>query len=303
MRSLLVVAAVARVASANPDRKCYEGTSTFGSQAADKLVVVREADRTKRVVRETTWNDKDPAKSSSHEFAIDPDQGTFTFELPKGRGHGTGTLEGKPWGWTAYHSRVDVPALKMQVTVDGKLAGDTLDVTTVMPWGARTETEHLVAKAFDCKDLDKHVRALEPSSADALHACYVGTDTGDGRAMEVIVDHVVDRTANALRIVRYGAGIRRDIVFHVDGDRITVTARGNPNATGTLAGKPWEWTSFSWNGNNPKVVVEVSGTLGGDHITAKQTIGKAEYALDATKFDCAKLAERRAALKEPSPVP
>jgi hypothetical protein len=302
MRTLLIVAALARVASADPDRKCYEGTTTFGSIEPRKLVVVREADRAKRVIRETIWHDEDPAAGRSKELAIDPDKGTFTFDLPKGRGHGTGTLEGKPWQWTAFHSKVDVPALKMQVVTDGTLAGDVLDVTTVMGADAKT-TEHTVVKAFDCNELEKRRLALEPSSPAAVHACYVGTDTGDGRTLDVIIDHVVDRTAHAFRIVRYlGPNHRRDVVFHIDGERVTVTAPGSPAATGTLTGKPWAWTSYSWKRTDPKLATENNGTVGGDHITEKSKIGKLEFVLDATRFDCGKLAERRAALKDPPPL-
>ena len=302
MRTLLIVAALARIASADPDRKCYEGTITFGSLEPRKLVVVRATDRAKRVIRETIWHEEDPATGRSNEFAIDPDKGTFTFDLPKGRGHGTGTLDGKPWQWTAYQSKVDVPALKMQGVTDARLAGDVLEVTSVIGGDLKT-AERTVAKAFDCKELDKRRRALEPSSPDAVHACYVGTDTGSGRAMDVIVDHVFDRTAHAMRIVRYTANSRSDVVFNIDGQRVTVTAHGSPDATGTLTGKPWAWTSYSWKRNDPRVAAEVNGTLGGDHITEKTTIGKIEYVLDATKLDCAKLAEHRATLTDPPPLP
>jgi hypothetical protein len=48
--------------------------------------------------------------------------------------------------------------------------------------------------------------------------------------------------------------------------------------------------------------LRANGTLGGEHITGKSTIGKLEFVLDATKFDCAKLAERRATLKDPPPA-
>jgi hypothetical protein len=302
VRALLIVAALARIASADPDRKCYEGTTTFGTLEPKKLVVERAADRAKHVIRETTWHEDDPATGRSKELAIDLENGTFTWDVPKGRGHGTGTLEGKPWQWTAYHSKLEVPALKTLATTDGSLTGDALDVTTVIEGGIKT-TEHTVAKAFDCKELDKRRRALEPSSPDAVHACYAGTDTGGGRTTEVIVDQVLDRKAHALRLARYTAGSRRDIVFQIEGERVTVNAHGGAKASGELVGKPWAWTSYTWRLDDPKLAAEVTGTLGGDHITAKAKAGKLEYVLDATKLDCAKLAERRAKLKDPAQEP
>ena len=142
------------------------------------------------------------------------------------------------------------------------------------------------------------------AAAEVETKCYEGTETtvgGPGAGKQsVVYEQIVDAKRNAIELRHWIADNDpgSSIVFAVDGTAIAVSV-GGLTGRGTIAGKPW--TDYTWTLRVQKLENSVHGTLGGSTMTlaiAARYDGKDVSHTDtiATAFDCAKLAERRAAL-------
>jgi hypothetical protein len=280
------------------DRVCYSGTETFeidGQPTKHALVVVRELDREKSEIRQQSWTDADSEVERAEVFAVDAKAGTFEFSV--GKNQGSGTLDGDAWKWTGYHVKVNRDDIKM--SIDAKLGKRSLSVATQMQLGKGSSTRRWEATTFDCKDLDKRKRALDPmSSATATRTCYAGTATAsdDGKSKPVVVVQIVDKKRIELRH-RFGSLARDRVdVLTIDGDKVMLDGV----TPATLTGKPGAWTGYAWSDKGSAVQMAVKGTLGGDRVKHEITMTSAAKSgtitFDATKFDCADLAAKRDAL-------
>ena len=165
MRILVIgmsVAALATVASAEPNVKCFEGTETATIGKLEKTfraVSRRTMDPTASEMRQETWTAKDPEKPKTLVQKVDVKTNTFTVDDSELGVHGTGTLVGKPWAWTAYTFKVS--AKGFDIAVQGELADDTMHSTATMSkTGKPVGTVRVTATAFDCAKLDERRAAL-----------------------------------------------------------------------------------------------------------------------------------------------
>jgi hypothetical protein len=285
MRAFVLLVVFGRVAGASPiATRCFAG---------DHGVIEQELDRDKHEIREHHW--RDPLNESVLTFHVAADNKTFTFE----RGTtlvATGTLEGPLWKWTHIHR--EGSRENMKGVSDERIAGNILTIhSRTEIAGDRPSDTTSDAKAFDCKDLAKHIAALDDTAPDAKHACYAGSDT-DGR--HVVVDQITE--AKRVQILTTTATGTGKIVMSIEGARIFVKNPGHSwTATGTITGKPGAWTGFEYTATIDKVDVRSAGTLGGPHFTDKTTVQMngvtSTGTIDADAFDCKDLAAKRAALK------
>ena len=147
----------------------------------------------------------------------------------------------------------------------------------------------------------------------ATTVCYAGVSTGMGQRSRTIARRTVDPAAGQIveDVSHDDAGAHGAKSFHVvmqiQGDRFTMTETGGAFAgTGTLAGEPWRWTSWSSTSQIPKVGVEVSSD---DELTAKGMKATKEIRKDGkvlattteelAAFDCADWDKALAALALP----
>ncbi len=313
MRVLVVVVilvSLARVGSAAPARTCYAGTrvdTMAGTDTRASVVLVRVVDRAAKQIATTTWTDRDPDRGITHTAVVDADHGTFTAEDEHLHTQTAGTLGGKAWRWTAVHAKTSLPDRGLAWQSDVQLSADGLVMTTSSQRDGTVEaTSRLEASAFDCKQLDARRAALDPTSPGAVHTCYEGTSTtvggpGEGKR-PVVIDQVVDAKARTIELRRWsqGVGALHRVVLAIDGATITVTGSG-PADAGSIGRKPGAWTDYTWTLHLEMLVSTIHGTLGGPTLTetAVTRYGTKEVShtdLAASAFDCAKLAERRAAV-------
>ncbi len=150
------------VAAEPADTHCYAGTEDLTSAGSTKtyaLVVSRTLDPTTSQLREEVWSSKDSGKSKKLTAKIDVAAGTFEFDENGIGAHGTGTLTGKPWHWTA-----QTTALKkgdIESTTSSTRDGDRVTIqATVLNHGKPFLTMTGAATAFDCAQLADRVAAL-----------------------------------------------------------------------------------------------------------------------------------------------
>lgn len=147
----------------------------------------------------------------------------------------------------------------------------------------------------------------------ASTTCYAGVSRGMGQTARTIARRTVDPAARRILedVTREEAGPRGPqsfhVVFEVDGDHFTMTETGGAfTGSGTLAGEPWRWTSWTSTAKIPHTTIEVESD---DELTpiglkaAKQIRrdGKviATTAEELQTFDCAEWATYEAALAVP----
>lgn len=296
---MLVLLGATRVAVAG-DRTCYAGTETHdmnGESTRYALVVERELDRDAGEIRVRYWTDSDSEYESTRVYKVDATAGTLEFTAAKTRG--TGTLVGAPWRWTAYHMQFASPQSTM--VNDGELRGASL--TETARFQSRTlpnETRRWEATAFDCGELDKRRRALDPaSSPTAVRVCFAGTTTSDSGTLPTILVQTIDRKRIELR-QRNGRARHDQIrMLTIDGDKVLVDGVVKP---AKLLGKPGAWTGYALTDKGPNGVLTFTdeGTLGGTHAvrtwTAAGPAVTATVKTDAAQFDCKELESRRAAM-------
>jgi hypothetical protein len=279
------------------DRVCYGGTETRetdGLVEKHVLVVVREVDRDAGEIREQDFTDADSERARKVVYKVDAKAGTFEFQL--GSSRGKGTLEGSAWNWTAAHAEVSRP--KMKMVVDTKIGAKSLSQTTQADVAGRVAVVRWEATAFDCKELDRRKRALDPtSSPTATRSCYAGTATkSDGTTVPTVLVQIVDRARIEIRYRFDKMKNDRIDVLAIDGDKVMVDGITPAKVTG----KPGAWTGYAWTSKGKTIEVAVVGTLGGKRVTHEVTMSSARsqqrFLLDATKFDCGELAAKRAAL-------
>jgi len=291
MRALaaLVLLAAGSAAAAPVATTCYAGTETSEGEVTH-VVLQRELDRDKHEVREHHWRETNPTNEVVTTWKVAGDGKTFTWK------RGTGTLEGAPWKWTAWHTVVDAQGIKG--TTDTKVAGDSLtSKLRVVKDGKTVLATDVEATAFDCKELGKRVAALDDTAPDAKHACYDGKDGGGQR---VVIDQITED--KRVKIVTSTAKGDGRIVMAIEGAKIFVKNPAHSwTATGTITGKPGAWTGYEYTLTIGDIDLRSEGTLGGPHFTFKttgQTGGATRTtAITADVFDCKDLAARRAALK------
>jgi hypothetical protein len=177
-----------------------------------------------------------------------------------------------------------------------------------MRYGARMRTTML---AFLLASLFLASAAIaEP----AVTRCYAGNQTAKIGTIAKTFREVIQRTLDpAASEIRQHGWLSRDpsrevvLLIKVDVKAATFAfddpelgARG----TGTLEGKAWHWTSMTQKVT--KDTVELVGTtkIDGDHLRQHGEIHKGDKLIgafdgDLVVFDCAKLADERAALAKP----
>lgn len=166
--SCLILAAAGSTASAEPVHAvCYEGTQTarFGTiEQTMHAVFERTYDPAKNEIRQRTWSNKNPTQEVSMTAKVDPKAGTFVFDDPQLGAKGTGTLEGKPWHWTAFTMTVtkgDLVITSHSQVTDAKLHQEAAMTNKGQVMGKVTGD----ATAFDCRQLDAKKAALAKAAA------------------------------------------------------------------------------------------------------------------------------------------
>ncbi len=149
------------------------------------------------------------------------------------------------------------------------------------------------------------------AAADPQIKCFEGTETAKLGRLEKTFHAVLKRTIDpAASEIRQQAWSQKDpskektVVYKIDAKANTFEADDSDlgaKGTGTLVGKPWQWTSYTLKVTAKGFDFLVSGELLDDAVRTHGTIAKAgkqvgTIAIDALAFDCAKLDEHRAAL-------
>jgi len=283
MRTVLVLLALAKAASAGPiEKRCYEGTETSGGKS-QRLVAMRELDRDASEVRQHEWLAANPRNEHVQIYKVAADGASFTFR--RGSIDGKGTLTGPAWKWTSYHEIVELPAGNGTATADGKLAGSSLKISARIEHAGKTMMSlDIDAKSFDCAELDKRRAGLDDTAADAKHVCFAGKQTnGSTLAIEQVFE--------PKRIQVLTAGEKRDtrVVLAIDGKAITVTRGSSTIGTGELIGTPGAWTGYKYSKNYGQFTLTTEGTLGGAHFhqtTSTHGARDLTNAIDGDAVDC-----------------
>ena len=154
------------------------------------------------------------------------------------------------------------------------------------------------------------------ASAEPEKQCYAGTQVDTivttGKPEHVVVLRVVDRAnKKILQTIWSDHDPDRSMIqsMVVDPDHGTfMVDHLRAQETGTLDGKPWQWTSYHGKTSMPAVGVELHSEtrLTADKLvttTSMQRDGKPELGsrLEANAFDCKQLDAKRAALDHTSP--
>ncbi|MDB4960485.1 MAG: hypothetical protein JWP01_484 [Myxococcales bacterium] len=147
----------------------------------------------------------------------------------------------------------------------------------------------------------------------ASTACYSGVATGMGQTARTLARRTVDPAAGTIteEVSTDDGGAHGAKTFHVvmkvEGDQFTMTERdGAFTGTGTLAGEPWRWTSWTSTSVIPNtgITVESEDELTPTGMTAAKEIRKDGKVLAKTSeqlksFDCADWTTAQAALAVP----
>jgi hypothetical protein len=294
-----VVLLVCGEAYASPVTRCYEGNETT-EKVATHFVLERELDAAKHEVREHRWRATNPTNEIGTTWKVADDGKTFTWKHDSWKIGGTGTLEGEPWKWTAYHTQAELQGMKG--FTDAQLGSNTLTAKLHMEHDGKTEYETAVeATEFSCKDLAKRRGALDDTAPDAKHACYAGEQLGpDGKTQQIVVDEITE--AKRIKLVTSYAGHDSRLVLKIEGTAIDAN---NPerswSGVGRIDGKARAWTGYTFTAHTGGGDLTYDGSLGGAHatqtITATVSGRTITSKLAADAFDCAELAKRRAALR------
>ena len=149
------------------------------------------------------------------------------------------------------------------------------------------------------------------AAADPQVKCFEGTETAKiGRlekSFRAVMKRTIDQAASEIRQQGWtekDPAKERAIVYKVDVKTNTFTANDSElgaNGTGTLVGKPWQWTSYNLKVTSKDIVFDLVGELHDDAIRSHGTITKdgkqiGTLLVNGLAFDCAKLDEHRAAL-------
>lgn len=157
---------------------------------------------------------------------------------------------------------------------------------------------------------------LAPTLAAAEPAttrCYAGTQAiksvkGDD-TVKLVIERTLDPAASEVREHAWSSKEPekpKDMVAKVDAKAGTFTFEDSENGVtgaGKLEGKPWRWTGQTMTGTKGKLDLQLSSKLEGDKVHSTLTVtagGKQVVSAigELSAFDCAKLAEQRAALKK-----
>jgi hypothetical protein len=153
---LSLILGAAATASAEPTRTvCYAGSQTakLGTmEQTSRAVLERTYDPSKNEIRQRTWSDRNPTKEVAMTGKVDPKANTFEFEDPELGAKGSGTLEGKPWHWTAFTltmTRGDIVVASNSSVSDTRMHQEA----TMKQKGQLVGTVTGDLTAFDCKQL------------------------------------------------------------------------------------------------------------------------------------------------------
>jgi hypothetical protein len=155
------------------------------------------------------------------------------------------------------------------------------------------------------------VAPLETPAAST--ACYAGVSTGMGQTARTVARRTMDPAAGTITedVSNDDGGAHGAKSFHVvmkvDGNQFTMTESGGAfTGTGTLAGEPWRWTSWTSSSVIPHtgITVESDDELTPTGMTATKEIRKDGKVLATTSeqlktFDCADWDKAQAALAVP----
>ncbi|HTR53715.1 MAG TPA: hypothetical protein VMJ10_23640 [Kofleriaceae bacterium] len=300
MRTLVVLLAFARTATAGPiEKKCYDGTETADGKS-QRIIAVREADRDAGEIRQHEWRAANPRRERVQTYKVAADGASFTFR--HGAIEGKGTLQGPAWKWTSYHEVVELPNGYGSLTADGKLGGDALAIRGQLErTGKAAMSFDIAAKAFDCAELDKRRASLDDTAPDASHACFEGTQSSGSDKHHVVIEQVFEPRRIQLLVT---GKIDSRVTFAIDGKAIAVTRDTLALGNGELIGKPGAWTGYKYGRDLTQFTMTTEGTLGGTHFHQTTVAhGKTELTttLDGDALDCKKVAARRAALATGAP--
>ena len=149
---------------------------------------------------------------------------------------------------------------------------------------------------------------------DAVTTCYGGVATGMGQRARTIARRTVDPAAHQIiedvhRDDASAHGAKHfHVVMEVSGDQFTMKETGGAfTGTGTLAGEPWRWTSWSSTSQIPHTGIEVESEdeLTDKGMTATKQIRKDGKVIATTTevlrtFPCATWDQAVAALAVPA---
>ncbi len=152
---------------------------------------------------------------------------------------------------------------------------------------------------------------IEPPAAST--ACYAGISTGMGQTARTIVRRALEPGTNQIieDVSHDDGGAHGAKSFHVvmtvDGDHFTMAETGGAfTGTGTLAGDPWHWTSWSSSSKitNTNITVESDDELTPEGMTATKQIKQDGKVLATTtdrlkRLDCTHWDDAKAALAVP----
>jgi hypothetical protein len=171
-----------------------------------------------------------------------------------------------------------------------------------------------VALVIGCSGAGPHAPAAPVETPAASTTCYSGLTTGMGQTARTLVRRALDPAARQITedVSHDDGGAHGAKSFHVvmavDGDHFTLTeGSGAFSGTGTLAGDPWRWSSWTSSSQVAKttITVESDDELTDTGMTATKQI-KQDGKLVATttdqlkRFDCAQWDEAKAALALPA---
>jgi hypothetical protein len=149
------------------------------------------------------------------------------------------------------------------------------------------------------------------ASAEPRVKCFEGTETAQIGKLEKTFRAVTRRTMDpSTSEIRQDVWTEKDpskqrsLVEKVDVKAGTFTVDDSElgaHGTGTLVGKPWEWTHYTMQISAKGFDFAIEGELAGDAIHSLASMSKDKrivgaVTVSATAFDCAKLDEKRKAL-------
>jgi hypothetical protein len=153
---------------------------------------------------------------------------------------------------------------------------------------------------------------LEPPAAST--ACYSGMSRGMGQTARTIARRTIDPAAHQIieDVSNDDSGAHGAKTFHVvmsvTGEQFTMKETGGAfTGTGTLAGEPWKWTSWTSTSQIPQttITVESEDELTPTGMTATKNIKQDGKLIGTTteelkSFDCADWDKAKAALALPA---
>jgi hypothetical protein len=171
----------------------------------------------------------------------------------------------------------------------------------------------LVSLLVGCSGTPAPAPAVPAAPPAKTTLCYAGLTTGLGQRARTVMRRTVDPTARQIvEDVSHGdAGSHRvtqlHVVMDVAGDRFTMKETGGAfTGTGTLAGEPWRWTSWTSTSQlaGAPIEVESDGELTETGIAIADQIRKAGNVVGTTAeqlkpFDCAEWDKATATLATP----